>query len=108
MTGDDFTAWMKMMGFKAVDAAEALGVHRNTIPSYKKDGTNKSIGLACAALAVGLSEWTDGRAASATVSPAASSPDTEADLLEKAFATGDYRIILETIRLLVHKDARGA
>lgn len=57
MTGDDFTAWMKHMHLGVSDAAERLGIGRNTVPRYMKEGAPKHIGLACAAIAMSLPEW---------------------------------------------------
>lgn len=57
MTGEQFTAWMKMMGFRKGDAAASLGIGRNTVPAYMKDGAPRYIALACAAISMGLPEW---------------------------------------------------
>ena len=58
MTADDFTAWMKHMGFSIADVTRALGLGRNTVPRYMKEGAPDHIGYACAALAFGLPKWT--------------------------------------------------
>ena len=57
MTGDDFTAWMKHMNLDIGEAADRLGISRNTVPRYRRDGAPKHIGYACAAIAMGLPEW---------------------------------------------------
>lgn len=57
MTAHDFTTWMAHRRLNVGAAAEALGVGRNTIPRYMKEGAPKHIGLACAAIAMGLPEW---------------------------------------------------
>lgn len=57
MSGDDFAAWLAHMGYNIGDAATALGVGRNTVPRYAKEGAPRHIGLACAALARGMKEW---------------------------------------------------
>ncbi len=57
MTGYDFTRWMASHKLNVGAAAEALGVGRNTIPRYMKEGAPKHIGLACAAISMGLPEW---------------------------------------------------
>jgi predicted transcriptional regulator len=57
MTGDDFTAWMKHMGLSIGEAADRLGLGRNTVPRYMRDGAPAHIGYACAAIAMGLPQW---------------------------------------------------
>lgn len=57
MTADQFTAWMKHMNLGIGDAAERLGIGRNTVPRYQREGAPKHIGYACAAIAMGLPEW---------------------------------------------------
>ena len=58
MTGEDFSAWMKHMGFGIGEAAAKLGVGRNTVPRYMKEGAPDHIAYACAAIAFGLPKWT--------------------------------------------------
>lgn len=57
MTGEDFTAWMAHMKFRKADAAEALGLGRNTVPRYMEEGAPLYIALACTALAQGMPAW---------------------------------------------------
>lgn len=57
MTGDDFTAWMKHMNLGISEAADRLGLGRNTVPRYMKDGAPSYIGYACAAIAMALPQW---------------------------------------------------
>jgi len=63
MTKEQFKTWRKKMGFTQKQAAEALGLFRNTIINYER-GTRpendlpvkipRSIALACAAIEAGL------------------------------------------------------
>ena len=67
MTPAELAAWQSRMGFTQRQAAAALGV---TLPTYQewrrgarfRDGAPVEIdritGLACAAMAAGLDEWT--------------------------------------------------
>ncbi|PIE07539.1 MAG: hypothetical protein CSA74_06950 [Rhodobacterales bacterium] len=57
MTADDFNAWMDHMGFSGLEAARQLGIGKNTVPTYRREGAPKHIALACAALAFGLPPW---------------------------------------------------
>lgn len=57
MTADDFLAWIDHMGWYNVRAAKELGVSRNTITRYAKEGAPVHIALACSALAFGLPRW---------------------------------------------------
>ncbi len=66
MTPADFRAWHEAMGYTYDTGAAALGVSRGTYADYLA-GTSRTTGapieikrtvaLACAALAGGLSEW---------------------------------------------------
>lgn len=57
MTAKDFTAWMDHMGWNIQRTAIGLGIGRNTVSLYMKDGAPEHIGLACSALAYGLPRW---------------------------------------------------
>ena len=57
MTSDDMKRWQQMMGFTYETAAATLGISRATYARYIKDGPPKLVGLACAAIAAGLSEY---------------------------------------------------
>lgn len=57
MTASDFAAWLAHMGLSQRQAASALGIDRNSVNKYAKDGAPPSIGYACAALAAGLPQW---------------------------------------------------
>lgn len=57
MTADDFAAWLEHMGFNILQASARLGMSRNTVARYMKEGAPVSVGLACAALAFGLPAW---------------------------------------------------
>lgn len=57
MTGEQFTEWMEHMGFNKLQAAEALGAGRNSIPRWQEKGTDRTIALACSAIAEKLPPW---------------------------------------------------
>jgi len=57
MTGEDFTAWMGHMGWNIMQTSNGLGLGRNTVTKYMRDGAPDYIGYACAALAFGLPRW---------------------------------------------------
>lgn len=66
MTSDDLRAWQAHMGYTYDTAAKALGVSRGTyadwIAGRSRTSGNpvkiaKLVGLACAAIAGGVSEW---------------------------------------------------
>lgn len=56
MTGATFRQWRERLGLNRIDAAEQLGVHRNSITNWERE-TNplpRWVALACAAIAYGL------------------------------------------------------
>lgn len=57
MTADQFAQWMAHRCYNKQQAAEALGISRNSVATYLKDGTNKTVALACSADAMGLKPW---------------------------------------------------
>ena len=57
MTGEAFRRWLKAMKISGAQAAELLGVHKNTVTRFKRDGTDRAIALACAALWHRLGPW---------------------------------------------------
>lgn len=62
MTADQFTAWltaMKAAGLARSDAACArlLGVSANSVVTFKKQGGDRRLALACAALLHGLGPY---------------------------------------------------
>ncbi len=57
MTGSDFSAWMTHMGWNILETAEHLGLGRNTVARYMREGAPNYIGYACAAIAYGLPKW---------------------------------------------------
>lgn len=59
MSGEEFTAWMAHMGYRKADVARLLGLGRNTVPRYMKEGAPDYIAYACAAIAFGLPKWTN-------------------------------------------------
>ncbi len=59
MEAKDFTEWRQKMGFNRVQAADALGMGRNT-PKRYEDGETEiplHVALACAALIRGIKPW---------------------------------------------------
>lgn len=76
MTTDDLRAWQAHMGLTYDTAAQALGVSRGTYADWlagtsrttgKPIQVSRTVALACAALAAGLSEW--GSPSGATSTP---------------------------------------
>lgn len=62
MTGNEFTAWieqMKSIGLASSDAecGRLIGKSPDTIVRMKKNGTSKTVDLACAAALHGLELW---------------------------------------------------
>lgn len=62
MTPADFEAWLAAMKSAgrirfAMDACDLLGVHQNTVTTYRRKGAPVSIALACAALLKGLKPY---------------------------------------------------
>ena len=59
MTAGEFTAWRKHLGLNGREAADALGVSKNTITYYSngKWAIPKTVALACSALANQLRPW---------------------------------------------------
>lgn len=57
MTGLDFKNWTAHMDISNRQAALLLGLSRDTVTKYAREGAPRHIGLACAALAHGLTEW---------------------------------------------------
>ena len=62
MTAKDFTGWLAFMVMKGVaksdaEAAELLGVHKNTLSRWKKHGAPATVALVCAAIDRGLPPW---------------------------------------------------
>lgn len=56
MTGKTFRQWRERLGLNRTDAADKLGVHRNSITNWERE-TNplpRWVALACAAIAYGL------------------------------------------------------
>ena len=61
MTGEQFTEWMARMGWNIITTAERLGLGRNTVARYRKEGAPDHIAYACAALAMNLPKWGEGQ-----------------------------------------------
>lgn len=56
MIPSDLTAWRKRLGLNKVQAAEAIGCHRNAIADWEagRQPIPKYIALACAAVEAGI------------------------------------------------------
>lgn len=52
MTNTEFSAWRSLMGWTMRDAAERLGINRNTVLDYEHNGAPERIRQACRALAL--------------------------------------------------------
>lgn len=57
ISGADFTAWRASLGLNKQDAARALGISANSIPTYEASGGPRTVALACAALAARLGPY---------------------------------------------------
>ena len=57
MTADDFRAFLDHMGWNRIDAAEHLGLSRNSVTKYLSEGAPLTVALACAARSFGLPPW---------------------------------------------------
>jgi DNA-binding XRE family transcriptional regulator len=57
LTGEEFEIWLKSRQITSMDAAEWLGVTKQTITHYKKAGVSKSQALAIAAIERGIKPW---------------------------------------------------
>lgn len=62
MTPEDFTAWVASMkdtsGWSERECTRQLGCGINQITRWKASGAPLYIGLACAALSIGIKDWT--------------------------------------------------
>lgn len=57
ITAAAFEAWVARMGWSGREAARRLGVSKDSVVRYRREGAPRTVGLACAALAVGLDVW---------------------------------------------------
>lgn len=57
MTAAGFEAWMARMGWSGREAARQLGVSKDSVVRYRREGAPLLVALACAALAAGLGPW---------------------------------------------------
>lgn len=57
MTGKQFATWQVTLGFTDSQAARALATSPSTVARYRTKGGSYLLGLACAAVAAGLSPW---------------------------------------------------
>jgi transcriptional regulator with XRE-family HTH domain len=59
MNAKEFTRWRKMMKFSVAQAAEALGVVRQTVYTWERGevAVPKAVELACAAIVMGVSDY---------------------------------------------------
>lgn len=56
----DFIAWQQAIGYSDAMAARQLGASSSSIVRYRAKGGSATLGLACAALAIGAGTWTNG------------------------------------------------
>jgi len=54
MDAKAFCDWMERMDFNILEVSAALGISRNTITRYRREGTPLYVDLACSALSYGL------------------------------------------------------
>ena len=59
MTSEQFRKWQQLARLNNLEAADALGVHRNAITRYRSKGTDKTTALACRAILNNLQPWPD-------------------------------------------------
>lgn len=57
MPAAHFRAWLAHMALSERQAVAVLGISRMTIRRYLRDGAPVHVGLACAALARGITPW---------------------------------------------------
>ncbi len=57
MTAEDFQRWMAHRRYNNLQAAAALGVSRNSITRYLREGADRTVALACSADAMNLQPW---------------------------------------------------
>ncbi len=57
MTGPEFAAWRARHGWTQADAAGALGIGRETLIKYEREGPSRAVMLACAALELGITSY---------------------------------------------------
>lgn len=59
MTPGDLKEWRRRLGWSQVEAAEHLGCGRSSLQQWERGGTAipRYIGLACAALALGIRDY---------------------------------------------------
>lgn len=67
MTAHDFIEWLDMMWFSDDEAARRLSITVSDVTEFKCEGTSRTVGLACAAIAVGVPSWTTKRRSKAEV-----------------------------------------
>jgi DNA-binding CsgD family transcriptional regulator len=61
MTARQFNAWQATLGLTDSQAARHLGTSPSTIARYRSAGGPALLGLACAAVAAGLSSWNNAK-----------------------------------------------
>ena len=57
MLAQDFEDWLTHMGFSGREAGRQLGLSKDTVLKYRKEGCPLYVALACAALAFNLPPW---------------------------------------------------
>lgn len=57
MNADDFNDWLQRTGLSGLQAAEVLGIAKNSVVKYRREGAPLHIALACSAIYHKLGPW---------------------------------------------------
>lgn len=57
MTAEDFNDWLDKTGLSGLEAARQLGVAKNSVVKYRREGAPLHVALACSAIYHKLSPW---------------------------------------------------
>ena len=57
MTVEAFNRWIADRNISKLEAARQLGLNKNTVTKYCREGGPLWLGLACAAISQGLKPW---------------------------------------------------
>ena len=57
MRPEAFRAWMDEHAYSQREAAATLGIARETVKTYRREGAPRTVALACAAVAADLEPW---------------------------------------------------
>lgn len=58
LSGEEFEIWIKSRGITTYDAAEWLGITRQTLLYWRRNGISRAQALAISAIERGLQPWT--------------------------------------------------